>query len=154
MSTLNEEFTRDHRKLTQGFLAVAKAIENDKLEEARALADELDQVAGPHIAFEEEFLYPRVSEVRGQPYASKLYDEHAEILKAIQELQQGQEMSANKRKQLLVSMQVGLEHAATCGTLLSHLAALPSQTQTHLLEEYLKLKHSGKRWTQLATAKS
>lgn len=154
MSSLNEEFTRDHRKLTQGFLAVAKAIENDQLDEARVLADELDQVAGPHIAFEEEFLYPHVSKVRGKPYATKLYDEHAEILRAIQELQQGREMSADQQKQMLNSMRVGLEHAATCGTLLSHLAALPSQTQAHLLDEYLKLKHLGKRWTQLATAKS
>ena len=149
MSSLKEEFTRDHRKLTRGYLAIARALEKNELEKAKALADELDQVAGPHIEFEEEFLYPHVAEKRGDPFAARLYDEHSEILEAIRELRQCTEMSIENQKLLSDGMQVGLQHAATCGTLLSHLSVLPGPVQTQLLEEYLRLKKTGKRWTQL-----
>lgn len=149
MRTLKEEFTHDHRKLTRGYLAIAKALKNYDLAKAKLLADEMDRVAGPHIEFEEDFLYPRVAQNRGEPYAAKLYDEHREILDAIQELLQCQELTSEKQQQLSEGMQSGLKHAATCGTLLGHLNALPSPEQTRLLKEYFRLKESAKRWTQL-----
>ena len=149
MNTLKEEFVHDHRQLTRGYLAIAKALKNDNLAKAKSLAEELDKVAGPHIQFEELHLYPRVAENRGDSYAAKLYGEHNEILEAIQKLLQCRELSSVKQQELAHGMQIGLEHAATCGTLLSQLTALPSPVQMQLLEEYQKLKVAGKRWTQL-----
>ena len=154
MSTLKEEFTRDHRELTRGYLAISKALKSENIAQAKLLADELDRAAGPHIEFEESCLYPRVAENRGDPYAAKLYDEHTEILSAIRTLLQCDELSSEKQQELSDGMQIGLQHAATCGTLLGHLCSLPDPDQQQLLKEYLRLKKTGRRWTQLHPADS
>jgi hypothetical protein len=47
------------------------------------------------------------------------------------------------------SLQTGLDHAVTCGTLLSHLTVLDEEQQRHLLCDLQRFRAEGPRWTQL-----
>ena len=146
---LTQAFVDDHQKLTRGYADARQAVESDDLTAAKRIAEQLDQPAGPHIAFEEQFLYPIVRSARGDSYASKLYHEHQLILKTLVELQSAASMDELHKSRWLVGLQEGLEHAATCGTLLSHLQTLPDAEQTQLLEELRSLRKQPIRWSEL-----
>ncbi len=147
---LKEAFAEDHRKLTRGFRDAVAALEKGDLPTARTLADELDKVAGPHIEFEESCLYPAVAENRGEGYTAKLYDEHSKMMKALTELQSASEMSENQRISWLASMKEGLDHAISCGTLLSYLVSLPDGKQDELYRRLEQFRsQQPRRWSQL-----
>jgi len=146
---LAQAFVDDHQKLTRGYSDARQAVASDDLTSAKRIADQLDQLAGPHIAFEERFLYPIVRSARGDTYASKLYHEHRLILKTLVELQAAASMDEMHKSRWLVGLQEGLEHAATCGTLLSHLQTLPETDQTQLLEDLRSLQQQPIRWSEL-----
>lgn len=146
---LAQAFVDDHQTLTRGYSAAHQAVESGDLTSAKRIADELDQLAGSHIAFEERFLYPIVRTARGDTYASKLYHEHRLILKTLVELQAAASMDETHKSRWLAGLQEGLEHAATCGTLLSHLQTLPEAEQTQLLKDLRSLQQQPIRWSEL-----
>ncbi len=146
---LKRAFVEDHRKLTRGYRDIRKALQADAVETAKQLADDLDRMAGPHIEFEERYLYPVVEEHRGESYAANLYSEHSMILQAIRGLKEAQTASEEQKSQWLRGMDEGLRHAATCGTLLSYLVTLPEQEQDRLLAHLERLRNRGCRWSEL-----
>ena len=54
-------FVDDHKQLTRALKQLKDALGRHDLSEAKRIAEELDRAAGPHILFEEEFLYPEVA---------------------------------------------------------------------------------------------
>lgn len=146
---LNQEFVQDHRVLSRGYLDARKALEANNPEAARVVAERLDQEAGAHIEFEEQHLYPVVAQARGEAYASRLYDEHQTALKALTEIRESTSMDEVQKARWIAGLNEGLDHAATCGTLLSHLQSLPAAKQAALLEELRQLRARHRRWSAL-----
>ncbi|TWU50564.1 hypothetical protein Poly51_38560 [Rubripirellula tenax] len=149
---LQRAFVEDHRTLTQGYLRLLRLLDEGEFAKAAVEARRLDELAGPHIAFEEAFLYPKVGESRGEDYTGKLYAEHAQILDALIELRgldADSDLSNEAAQSLKQRLQHGLDHAATCGTLLSHLKALPPDQQDQALHQLLDFRMRGTAWSQL-----
>ena len=151
---LHQIFTEDHREMTRGFRDLLLAVRAGQDQEAIRLANAFDVQAGPHIAFEEGYLYPRVRRQRGKDYADRLYHEHGEMLDSLRTLQalstdRQAKLSESERKTVAEQLETGLQHAATCGTLLSHLQALPAGEQRELLEACVPVRQHPRRWTQL-----
>ncbi len=149
---LEAAFVADHRVMTRGYVELLRAIKNRDFGSATQIAAELDRLAGPHIEFEQEYLYPEVQKIRGQSYASRLYDEHAEVLSAIVELKGLSPDSDPDDGQLsswTEKIQHGLDHAAACGSLLSHLEAQSAPQQQQLLQSLRELREQGHRWSDL-----
>ena len=149
---LQAAFVDDHRAMTRGYRDLLEAVQSGDFVAATRIASTLDQRAGPHIEFEEQCLYPEVEESRGEMYTSRLYDEHAEVLSAIVELQSipddatpSKERTAHWAKQI----QHGLDHAAACGSLLSHLQAQSAEQQQQFLEDLMRFRQQGHRWSEL-----
>jgi hypothetical protein len=154
--SLSEAFLEDHRHLTQGLSGILQALQADNLEEAIRMAEELDRVAGPHMEFEEEVLYPEVGKSRGPDYVSRLYREHQVALTAVKALinQQYQErLEPQLKEEILQSLQTGLDHAISCGTLLSHVTSLDQNRQNEMLTRLLDLRRIGHRWSELSPGK-
>lgn len=150
MHELENAFIEDHQKLSRGYWNIIDAIQAGNFDKARTLAEELDRVAGPHIEFEEKYLYPEVRQSRGDDYTDNLYSEHSDTIETLIELQSVDNApSATQTQRWLAGMQRGLDHAASCGTLLSHLDVLDPTRQKSLLEKLIELRQSGKRWSQL-----
>lgn len=150
LKNLNSAFVEDHRTLIRGYRDAKEAVEKHDLATARTIAERLDQEAGAHIEFEERCLYPIVAAARGNEYASKLYHEHKGTLQTLVELQAASSMDDAARLRWLGGLQEGLEHAATCGTLLSHLETLPVERQKELLERLRSLRTEKRRWSELS----
>jgi len=151
-SRLGRAFVEDHKHMIGGFAKLKRALEQGAAAEAKQIADDLDRLAGPHIQFEEEVLYPRVAEARGRSYAERLYEEHADGKQAIRTLRERSPSELTEpetRAQLISGVQTVLDHAISCGTLLSHLTSLPADSQQELLARLESIRREGTRWTEL-----
>lgn len=151
-SPLVKEFLDDHRLMTRMLSDLVTLLEGDHPEAARSLANQLDKLAGPHIAFEEQCLYPAVKARRGAVLQSQLQHEHDEARAALTQLLSTNVEELNRptmRQVLAVALRKGLKHAESCGTLVSHLQELPQEQKQATLSRLLHLRHEGLRWTQL-----
>ncbi len=148
---LELEFIDDHRHMIRALKDLQAAVDAGHWKEAADLADELDRIAGPHIAFEERWLYPLVALHRGSQFSQTLEDEHGVVLDALRCLQstRSTQWSPEKQQAMHSSLQTGLDHAVTCGTLLSHLSVLDAEHQEALLGQLQRLRTEGPRWTEL-----
>lgn len=152
VTQLEREFALDHRNLTRGFAEIIAALRREDKEEAVRLALILNREGGAHIAFEESILYPKVAESRGKDYVAKLYNEHQIAIEALRDLIENSHqgpVSEAKMQELITKLQTGLEHAVSCGTLLSHLTVLDEKTQRQLLDELRRSRADGKSLLEL-----
>jgi hypothetical protein len=150
---LEMEFIKDHQKLTRGFSRIIAAIHEDDWPAAVQAAQELNREGGPHIAFEEDVLYPRVAQSRSERSVRHLYDEHQAAISAVRFLlshphEQG--IAPDAKARLLEQLQTGLDHAVSCGTLLSYLTVLDAPTQRDLLATLKQHRAAGKTMVELA----
>lgn len=149
---LEEEFAADHRELTRGFARLLELLQSGNDEEARGLADHIDQVAGPHVEFEETVLYPAVARAEGQDFAAQLYAEHRTVFDAVAWLLEHsaeEPIDESTRQRLIEQVQTGLDHAVSCGSLMGHLTALEESQHETFLKQLLECRESGRRWTEL-----
>lgn len=152
LSELGEAFVEDHQHLTRGLNNILQALHRSDLQWAAQMAGELDIVAGPHIQFEEEVLYPVVAKECGKEFVNKLYHEHQlgkDALKILIQYQEGKTHSAQKLTQLIENLEIALDHVLSCGTLLSHMTNLDEQTQAEMLKKLQEYRNQKKRWTEL-----
>jgi hemerythrin-like domain-containing protein len=150
-----ELFSEDHRHMTRGFAQLLSALDRNDLKAAVNLAQEIDQAAGPHIEFEERILYPAIAKRRGKDYAAGLYDEHQVARRAILTLLEHEgrsELEPGEKRRLLTQVQTALDHAVSCGTLVSFLEHLNPEEESLMLEQMATLRRQNHRWTELAGA--
>lgn len=151
-SKLELAFLEDHRHLLKGLRAMGNALEAGDVERARSEAREVDRLVGPHMRFEEEEFYPTLREVLGDDYVDRLYDEHSEGQNAVRLLVGSEEpLDAAERERLKGQIQTTLDHAVSCGTLLSHLDALDDSRQEKLLDRLLELRERQQLWSEFTS---
>jgi hypothetical protein len=151
MTPLQQAFLEDHKVLTRGLATTLSALRQDDLEAATREADTLDQRAGPHIEFEERFFYPVVAQSRGAKFVEGLHREHDAGRNAIRTLLASHgtgTLSDDDRTLVLSQLREALDHAVSCGTLLSHVTTLAPERQQELLDHLLRLRREGPRWTK------
>ncbi len=152
-SALEKAFLEDHHKMMRGLDTVSRALAEGDRRRAMEAARELDRAAGPHIQFEEEVLYPRVKEARGQAYYDTLIGEHDNARHGVEALLKlgdasgdAGEPSAADAGKIQADIETGLEHGAHCGTLLSYLTTLDPARQQSALDRLLELRRTGSPW--------
>lgn len=151
-TTLTEAFVQDHRVLTQGLSRLLSLVEEESYQEATRLARELDDAVGAHIEFEEKSFYPEVQKSRGRAYVENLYDEHRSgerALRFLSGLKAGTAPTPEERGRLIADLRRALDHAVSCGTLLSHVSTLPGREQQAFLDELERFRALSHRWTEL-----
>ena len=149
-SELETEFLADHKKMTRAFRDLIDAVNVNDVEQFRGIANQLNAIAGPHIAFEESVLYPRVDQNSSKAVSSKLCDEHDTARSAIGRLiQQSGPLTDEDRKLVVEQLQVGFKHAVACGSLLSHLTVATNQEQQQMLAELKEFRRQKRLWTDI-----
>ena len=150
-SPLERAFLEDHREFTSGLYRILKALRSEDDATAVGLAKQLDRAVGAHIEFEEEQFYPALRERLGSGVVTQLYGEHATGQRAIAglvALEEGTRMGSDRRAELVEALERTLEHASSCGSLLSHLSALSPGCRAELLERLREIRRRPTRWTQ------
>lgn len=151
-SALRDAFLEDHRNLMRGLSRLLEAIEENDLPTAVQTARELDRVAGPHIEFEEEIFYPRLAKTLGRQFARQLVEEHRTGLNAVKtvlDCEQKGAIEPEQRAAICEEIRTMLDHAAVCGTLLSHITVLDEKQQQDLLDQLQEIRRQGHRWSEL-----
>ena len=112
--SLTKEFLHDHQRMTRMLSDIVDRLERGDKKDAQSLAEELDHLAGPHIAFEESVLYHTVGTAQGENYQRKLLTEHNVAragLKRLLEANNDQLQDAEFLRQVLAALRAGLKHA-------------------------------------------
>ena len=145
---LLREFLTDHEKMSQLMLHAVVSLEEGDLDAARQSAKALNKVAGPHIAYEESELYPRIS---GESLIStttrEMYDEHRAVATARKLLLENPIPDQSTLDRILEGPRAGIHHAEHCGSLVTLLAALPKPEQDESLKKLLAYREQGRMWT-------
>ena len=152
-ATLRDAFLEDHRHLTGGLSRALEALRRDDDAGAIREADLMDRTVGPHMAFEERVLYPLLAGLIGEQYVLRLLQEHGVGKQAVQRLLDqgpGVPLKPEERASLIESLDLMLDHAVGCGTLLSHLDGLHEERRKRLLDQLLALRRGEVRWTELS----
>ncbi len=149
-SPLISEFLKDHQLFSRLLLEISKLLEQGKIEDARKRARGLGILAGPHIAYEESELYPRLAEL-GEEMATEaaLVDQHHEALDAVKLLAGRRLLSELEVDAIKTGIQDAISHAEHCGTLISLLTQLDDDQQNESLAILKRLRVEGKKWTEL-----
>jgi len=149
--TLKEAFLDDHREMTRGFVKLHECLEKGDWHAAKGLAAEIDRVAGPHIEFEESLYYPRLAPVVGATAIRHMYREHSVGLAVIREILSADHSvpEASLLADFADRCRRMLDHAHSCGVLVSHLAGLPEDEERELLKRLLKMRYDGRLWTEV-----
>lgn len=141
-------FLDDHQKMSKLMLHTLVSLEEGNIEAAIQSAKALDEVGGPHIAYEEAELYPRIS---GEKLISattrEMYDEHREAVTALKTLLDSPNPDEATKHEIMVGLRTGIHHAEHCGSLVSLLAALPEPEKNESLTKLLALRKQGQKWT-------
>jgi hemerythrin-like domain-containing protein len=149
---LEAAFLHDHQHLTQGLYAIIQALEAHDVEAAVLAARQVDQTVGPHMAFEEEVFYPELKKTLGNEFVVRLYREHEagrEAVRALIANGTAEPLTDETQARLLADLNGTLEHALSCGSLLSYVARLQPTEHDRLLRELEELRLRGGRWTDM-----
>ena len=147
---IEQAFLEDHRQLIGGLTRIADALAAGDLDAAVRAADDVDRKVGPHMLFEEEEYYPRLRARLGSEFVERLYHEHDEGREGVAWLLAGDATRLDGRMRAEIAAKVGtaLEHALSCGSLLSHLDDFDEAEQRRLLERLKALRNRSVRWTE------
>ncbi len=151
---LHDAFVDDHQRLIRGLGEIRRALHGRETSRAVRLARTLDQDVGPHVEFEESVFYPRLRPLLGAAFIDQLYAEHQvgqDTIRHLLKLDPEGELTQRECDALIAKIDSVLEHALSCGTLLSHLDALDAGQRETLLETLLTIRERRRKWTDLAT---
>jgi hypothetical protein len=150
-SRLAQEFLEEHRHLTRGLYQIREALEGDDLEAASRQAEQLDRLVGAHMEFEEQVFYPELVDRLGGTFVSRLYEEHEEGQTAVKTLLTNPAVALDPtaKQQLLGQVQTALDHAISCGTLLSHIGDLDPVDEERVMQRWHEIHRRSPRWTEL-----
>jgi hypothetical protein len=149
---LQTVFLQAHRHFIGGLQRILACLDGGDLPGAIAAGRELDRVAGPHIEFEETVFYPLLVGPMGREAVQRLYQEHAagrDGLRTLLSIETGT-LSPAAEETVREQIHVALEHATTCGTLLSHVAALDEGIKERILAKHHEIESRAHRWTELS----
>ncbi len=153
MSTkLAQMFLDEHQHLTRGLYEIHQALKKNDLQTAAHQAEVMDCLVGAHMEFEEEVFYPELATRLGDEFVSRLYDEHDEGQLAVKTLLSGRvaELDDEGRTRLLGQVEIALDHAISCGTLLSHIGDLDPAEEERVLERWQEIRARSPRWSEQA----
>ena len=144
------EFLKDHQQFMKLMFAVRNLLKDGRFDEARQLAVELDSIAGPHIAFEEQQLYMMLVELGETSVTSdELIGEHHVVLNALRQLLRSESEDKADLQSIIDGFDSGLRHAEHCGSMVSLLTQLDDHRQEECLAELVGLRDLGGNWTEL-----
>lgn len=149
-SKLAQMFLDEHQHLTRGLWEIHQALKKNDLQTAAHRAEVMDRLVGAHMEFEEEVFYPELATRLGNEFVNRLYEEHDEGQAAVKALLSGgiAQLDGAGRARLLGQVEIALDHAISCGTLLSHIGDLDPAEEERVMERWREIRDRNPRWSE------
>jgi hypothetical protein len=139
------EFREDHRKVRDGLLGLADALESKNIGKAGEILGELNNLLGPHFRFEEEALYPALRRFLGE-YVDELLKEHDGAIEAAKELARliGKgEIGDDEAKEAASKTRALLVHVSNCDGLAILAERLDAAEIQNLGRKFAEIRDEG-----------
>ncbi len=150
MADFFTEFRSDHRFVLRTLMDIRKAVDAGEYARARELVEALDSAAGPHMEFEERFLYPSLAPLIGDERVNSLISDHksaAELVQKAKEVLSKEQLSVDEVSFLHKFIQEFLQHASDCEGTALLAEALPEEKVKEFGEQLVTLRSKGKSLT-------
>ncbi len=150
MADFFTEFRSDHRFVLRTLMDIRKAVDAGEYARARELVEALDSAAGPHMEFEERFLYPSLAPLIGDERVNSLISDHksaAELVQKAKEVLSKEQLSVDEVSFLHKFIQEFLQHASDCEGTALLAEALPEEKVKEFGEQLVTLRSKGKPLT-------
>lgn len=144
--TLIGEFHTDHAKVVQALLDLRHAIQAHEPARVRTTLGQANQLVGPHFKFEEQNLYPSLTEFLGEAGVQRLLTEHDGVFRgvaALVELAGKDAWTEAEARSAGANLELIWEHPVTCDGLSLYIERLPAETQASLLEKMEEMRREG-----------
>ncbi len=142
---LVREYLDDHQRTAHIFYQILFALDEGESARSQELAQELNRIRGPQIAYEELELYPRLSVSQN---SQSLCDDLQQVTQALKMLLERDSLAGEDEQLVMEGLRIGLDHAEQYRALVGSLAALPESEQATSLEVLRDLKRRGQCWVE------
>lgn len=149
-------FRDDHAVLGRGLHDLRSFVMADDIGGLKTAAQNLDQAAGGHIAFEEQDFYPALEAFLSADEVADMYAEHAHganTLSYIAKLDPKSDLSSAQKQNILKRIDEMEHHVSECGELFGALGGLDEASKDDLMERLLYWRKSAPRWTEFANTR-
>lgn len=146
-------FQEDHAVLGRSLYDLRILIQKGDVAAIRDLANEIIEVSGAHIAFEEFEFYPALRSHLTEKEVVNMYLEHAEGLQLLQQLsglEDNQLSSDDFSKHVFSSLDVLDHHVADCGNLFGAMGGLADTDYIHLMEKLAYWRELSPSWSEIS----
>jgi hemerythrin HHE cation binding domain-containing protein len=143
---LIQEFHSDHQKVVNALFDLRQAIETSDVSRVRSILDSAEGLVGPHLKFEELYLYPALERFLGEYYARGLVNEHDAVIRSIRriaQLTQKEAWSDVEHQSAMTNLELIYEHPISCDGLSLWIERLSAEKQFQLLEKMLEVRRQG-----------
>jgi len=146
-------FQEDHAVLGRSLHNLRILIQKGDATSIRVLANEIIEISGAHIAFEEFEFYPALRSHLSESEVVNMYLEHAEGLQLLQQLscvEDNQLSSDDFMKHIFTSLDVLDHHVADCGNLFGAMGGLTETDYIHLMERLAYWREISPSWLEVS----
>lgn len=150
---LFEAFQEDHAILGRSLHDLRVLINAGDSASIRDLANDIIEISGAHIAFEEFEFYPALRSHLSESEVVNMYLEHAEGLQLLQQLSivEDNELSSEDFvKSIFSSLDILDHHVADCGNLFGAMGGLTEAEYTHLMEKLAYWRGLAPSWSEIS----
>lgn len=140
MTPLVDEFTdifrAEHRQVRDRLLELISAFERRDPTKAAALLDTIAQLTGPHFRYEEEALYPALTDIFGLDYIEKLLADHDQAIanaRRLVQLAQQDALTDTDAAEATALARAILPHVSDCDGLSIMVEVIPDESVRSVL---------------------
>lgn len=129
-------FRAEHRQVRDLLLDLVRAFQERDGRRARSLLVAVAEATGPHFRFEEEAMYPRLTEIFGDDYVGKLLADHDGAIRNARELLTlvgHDELTAEQAERGVELTRRILPHVSDCDGLTIMVETLPEAVVNDIL---------------------
>jgi hypothetical protein len=144
--TLIGEFHTDHSRVVQALMELRAGIQDRDPARVRATLNQANQLVGPHFKFEEQNLYPTLTEFLGEAGVQRLLTEHDGVFRgvtALVELAGKDAWTEAEARSARANLELIWEHPITCDGLSLYIERLPAEVRASLLAQMEEKRRQG-----------
>lgn len=145
MGPINKDFLKafqeDHAVLGRGFADLSRCLRCNDAAGACAVARRLHDLAGAHIAFEENDFYPALVPFLGEAAIQHMRREHghgSDVIRVLMDLPANAPLDRMLTERLLGQSEAMEDHIAECGELFAAMGRLTPAAQEALYRKLLE----------------
>lgn len=130
-------FRQEHRQIRDGLLDLIEAFRSRDLDRARTLLGQISTLAGPHFRYEEESLYPTLTDIFGEGYIKQLFEDHDRAIagaRRLVELANKADLTEDEVAEAVRIVQGILPHVSDCDGLSIMVERVPDASVQGILD--------------------